>query len=182
MTDAPQYRNQQPEPWENAVVLLGVVLVCVLLLVGASSCSPRIVENWRTITQTTSYREIEYLQNVQVPIPLEKDQAIVHVGDTSHRETSVARSDAWIGDDGLLHHTLENKSDKSLPAVVPVKAVEMYNGVTDKNAQYLTKIVEKEKPLTRWKSFKIGSFWYLCAGIVALLLWTFRKTLKKLIL
>ena len=71
MTDAPQYRNQRPEPWENAVVLLGVVLVCVLLLVGASGCSPRIVEH--VIYQ----RDTTYIEKVRVDSVRKRDSVFI---------------------------------------------------------------------------------------------------------
>ncbi len=41
--------------------------------------------------------------------------------------------------------------------------------------------VKVEKPLTFGQKAKIGAFWWLLGAVVALLVWTFRKPLWKLI-
>ena len=43
------------------------------------------------------------------------------------------------------------------------------------------KEVKVEKPLSAWKSAKIGAFWWLVAAVLLLLLWTFRKPILKLL-
>lgn len=164
------------------IARLGVYL---LLL---ASCSPKIVERVVTVTVTevrdsTAWRDT----TIYVPIPLESDQAIVHVGDTSHRETSVAESDAWIGTDGMLHHNLRNRPEARIPFTLKLPEHWLYTGVTNtKEHEHLAvKEVEVEKPLSKWKSFKLGAFWWLLGGLVLSLLWIFRKPilviLKRLI-
>lgn len=44
------------------------------------------------------------------------------------------------------------------------------------------KEVEIERPLTAFQRLALGSFWYLCAGVLLLLLWTLRKPLQKILL
>lgn len=153
MTDAPQYRNQRPEPWENAVVLLGVVLVCVLLLVGASGCSPRIVEH--VIYQ----RDTTYIEKVRVDSVRKRDSVFIREkGDSVfiYREHVLER---WR----LVHDTITRVKVDSV-AVERVREVQV------------------EKPLPAWKTAQIRAFWPLVLLVVLLVLWTFRKTLKKLIL
>lgn len=41
--------------------------------------------------------------------------------------------------------------------------------------------VKVEKPLSAWKSAKLGAFWWLVAALGAALLWIFRKPLLKLL-
>ena len=41
--------------------------------------------------------------------------------------------------------------------------------------------VRVEKPLSAWKSAKLGAFWWLITALVAALLWIFRKPLLRLI-
>lgn len=45
-----------------------------------------------------------------VLVPVEK-VVTVTLTDSSHLETSIAVSDAWVDGDGLLHHSLKNKED-----------------------------------------------------------------------
>lgn len=147
------------------------------------SCSQKIVE--KLVTQTvTEYRDSTVFRDstIFVPIPLESDQAIVHVGDTSHRETSVAESDAWIGKDGLIHHNIRNKAGARIPYSVKLPEHWLYTGVinTKEKEQGIIKEVKVEKPLSWWQKLRIGAFWWLLGAVALLLLWTFRKFLFKL--
>lgn len=62
-----------------------------------------------------------------------------------------------------------------------VKTDTVWRVVVDSVAVERIKEVKVEKPLSAWKRAKIGAFWPLLAAVVALLLWTFRKSLLKLI-
>ena len=159
-------------------------VMIALFLLGLSGCSPKLVPSHEVDTShkdSTKVVEITKDSLIYIPIPLEKDQVIAHLGDTSRLETSLARSTAFIGNDGFLHHALENKSDEKLPVVVPVHSKTIFTLVSDKHAEVLTKYEYVEKPLSKWKSFKMGAFWWLVAGIIVLLVWTFRKQIIKLI-
>lgn len=153
----------------------------ILLLSGCSLLRPR--ERVVTVTNTvTEYRDSTAWRDttIYVPIPLEADQAIVHIGDTSHRETSVATSDAWVGADGFLHHDLRNKPGRIAHAI-KVPEHFLYTGVenTQKHAEIITKEVKVEKPLSVWQRFRIGGFWWLLAlaavGWRKQLLWLIKK-------
>ena len=160
----------------------GAILAVILMHFFFSSCSPRIVETIRTeYRDTTIYKDVTRDTTIYVPIPLEGNQVIVAVGDTSKLETSLARSTAFVGGDGLLHHDLRNKSEKTLPVVVPIHSITINTQVTDKTAQVLTKIEYRDKPLTWWQKAKIGSFWYLCGALLLLLCYVFRKPLLALV-
>ena len=70
---------------------------------------------------------IEHLDTILVEIPVEvKD--IVTMADSSHLETSVAVSDAWIDSLSVLHHKLRNKSEQPI----------------EKQIVYKDRIIEKE--------------------------------------
>lgn len=43
-----------------------------------------------------------------IPLPTEEKEVIT-TADSSHLETSLAKSDAWIDSTGMLNHTLKNK-------------------------------------------------------------------------
>lgn len=157
------------------------VFLMAFCLSGCSLLRPR--ERVVTVTTTvTEYRDSTAWRDttIYVPIPLEADQAIVHVGDTSHRETSVAVSDAWVGADGFLHHDLRNKPGR---LAYPVQLPEHYLVSNVQNTRETAAVIEKpvkvEQPLSGWRRFKIGAFWWLLAlaavGWRRELLWLIRK-------
>lgn len=168
------------DAWERAIIPTSVLVI--ILLVLAVSCSPKIVERIVTEYKDTTIIKTEYRDTViAVPIPLEKDQAITQVGDTSRLETSVARSEAFVDSTGRMHHSLENKHENSLTATVPVKAEFVFHGITQNNTASLIKTQYRDNPLNWWQKFRIGAFWWLLAAVLVLLAWTFRKTLLKLL-
>lgn len=136
-----------------------------------------------TVTETvTEYRDSTAWRDttIYVPVPLEADQAIVHVGDTSHRETTVAASDAWVGADGFLHHNLWNKPGRLAVALqLPERYLVSEVKNTREHAEIITKEVKVEQPLKGWRRFKIGAFWWLlalaAAGWRKELLWLIKK-------
>ena len=129
----------------------------------------------------TEYRDSTVWRDttVFIPIPLESNQAIVHVGDTSHRETSVAESDAWVGADCLLHHNLRNKPGR-IAAGVKFPERFLYTGVknTKDEARIITREVKIEKKLNLWQRFRIGAFWWL----LGLVIFAYRKHLLAAIM
>ena len=101
-----QHRSRPPWTLQYTILFMAI-------LFAASGCAllrqrEKVVIKTETVTE---YRDSTVWRDttIFVPVPLESDQAIVHIGDTSHRETSVAESDAWVGSDGFLHHNLRNK-------------------------------------------------------------------------
>ena len=149
--------------------------MALLLVLCLASCSPRIIREVITETHTivkdsTIWRDT----TIRVPIPLEKDQAIVTLGDTSKLETSVATSTAFIDSTGRLNHTLTNKNG-ALETTIKIPARMIWTSVTNNMAEILKQEVMVEKPLSWWQKFRIGAFWWLLWAVVALLLWTFRK-------
>ena len=148
------------------------------------SCSPKILPSHNDNIQhkdSTSVNVTVRDSLIYVPVPLEKDQVIAHIGDTSKLETSIAQSTAYIGNDGFLYHSLENKSKERLPAIVPITTKVIYAGVSHIEAHTLTKYVEVEKPLSGWKLFQIRAFWWLLLALGAALLYIFRKPVLAII-
>lgn len=116
---------------------------------------------------------IQYV-SVEVEIPVEVMREIVPSSDSSHLETSVARSDAFIDSTGHLHHTLENKAGSSLHVDVPVEEHFHTEQQQASHAEKETVIKEVEKPLSWWQKFWQVSgivLWSLLgAGVVVLIL------------
>ena len=117
----------------------------------------------------TEYRDSTAWRDTTIYVP---------IGDTSHRETSVAESDAWVGADGLLHHNLRNKPGR-IAAGVKIPERFLYTGVknTKEKARIITREIKVEKKLNLWQRFRIGAFWWLIA--LAAVGW--RKQLLRLI-
>ena len=164
--------------WKDALAAILICLAVAIVICWATGCSPKMMPSH---DDNTNHKDSTYVQVVTkdsliyVPIPLEKDQVIVHLGDTSKLETSVATSEAFVGVDGFLHHSLENKSDERLPAIVPITSKTIYTGVTHTETHTITKYVEVEKELSWWQKFRLEAFWWLVGAVVLLLVWTFRK-------
>ena len=170
-----------PDNGDKLVAWLLLVLVTLIASVIICSCSPRVVEKIQVeYRDTTIIKETVRDSLVHVPIPLEEWQVVVDVTESSHLETSVAKSDAFVGLDGRLHHSLSNKRD-SLAAVVPIHYHDTYTATSSQTTHTLVKEVEVSKPLTWWQRLRLRAFPWLLGGIVALLGWTFRKPILKLI-
>lgn len=151
-------------------VYIGALLI-VLLLLCATSCSPKIV--YKTETKI-EYRDriVRDTATFEIPVEVEK---IVTKDTVSHLENKYAKSDAVVSD-GFLSHSLESKPQY---IKVPVKV-----HVTDtlyKEALTIEKEVKVEKPLSWWQRFRLGAFWWLLGGLLLAILWIFRKVIFKII-
>lgn len=103
---------------------------------------------------------------------MESSSNVTFTSDTSHLETSVARSDAWLDSTGRIHHTLDNKSDMKLPAIVPI--VDRARTMDKDFSHTLTVTRTVEKPLSRWQKcfITLGKIFsgVIIAAIVLLIL------------
>ena len=127
---------------------------------------------------------------VPVPIPVEQSVSKLPAFKfPSHLETSIAESDAYVDSTGVLHHTLRNKSEKTLNAHVPVtehfqSTEHTQQGSTvqsSEKAEKETLYVEVEREFTLWEKVRLRAFWPLLLALLASLLWIFRKPILKLI-
>lgn len=138
------------------------LILSLLLLTGCSAPWQLPVARDTTVIH---YRDSVRIKDslVFVNIPVESSSQVTFATDTSHLETSVARSDAWLDTAGRIHHTLNNKSDSKLPVFVPILSTAR---VSD-SSHIITQIQTIEKPLTAWQNFRLKAFWVL-AGIILL--------------
>ena len=114
-----------------------------------------------------------------VPVPKESTSAIVASSDSSHLETEVAESDAWI-EEGKLHHTLRNKEKlQPIEVKIPVKIHSEQESRHQLAARTVIKEVEKE--LTWWQRLWITSgkvAWGIVFMIVLLFILRVVRSLK----
>lgn len=143
--------QNQDNSWLRWVFWVGLILT-LLGLNLAVSCSPKIYE--RVVYQ----RDTTYVQQVKVDSVYRRDSVFVREkGDTVFIYKERIR-DRYV----FRHDTLR---------LVKVDSV----------AVERVKEVKVEKPLSAWKTAKIGAFWWLVAAVLLLLLWTFRKPILKLL-
>ena len=137
--------------WSSLLVLIILYLVAILVFT-ATSCSPRIVERVEMKHDTTYVVKRDSIHFY------DRDSIFVkEKGDTVYKYV-----ERWRWRDRVKVDTLVR---------VRVDSVTVER----------TKEVQVEKPLSGWKSFKIGAFWWLLGAAVLLLCWTFRKSILKLL-
>ena len=132
----------------------------------------------RVLTKTVT--EIDTVI-VYVDIP---SQSVEHVtmDSTSHVETDIAESDAWLNADGSLGHNIRNKPQKiGQEAYVPKTTID--NGSKEETVKEVPVIVPEpypvEKSLSAWQTLKIGAFWPLLTLVLASAVWIFWKPIKS---
>ena len=94
------------------------ILLVLLMMMGCSTIKYVPVEY--KVDSVYVERIVERLDTILVEIPVEvKD--IITMADSSHLETSVAISDAWVASCSTLHHKLVNKSENTLKKEIVYK-------------------------------------------------------------
>lgn len=128
----------------------------------------------------TVYEAIE----VAVDLP-RQSEANATQNDSSHVETDLAFSDAWISEDGVLHHLIENKPGQ-------LKGNALVPHTTERSNQEAVKIrevpvpepypVEVERELTRWEKAKMEvggvAMGVVVAMVIAVGVWGVRRMRK----
>lgn len=124
------------------------------------------------IVDSTVFRD----STIYVVIPLENESTMTGPSDTSHLETSLAVSDAWY--DGMIHHTLRNKSGERLP--VSIQVPEHIHSESGYHETIITNTIEVEKKLTKWQKFRMDIGGWTLAALVLLIAIFAYKYWKKL--
>lgn len=171
-------QNQPPVWYLLLYLFIGAAAGFMCLLM--TGCSPKIVEHVVEKEKVVYRDSVAWRYTVvQVPIPLEKDHAIVSTKDTSRLCTTVAESVAFVDSTGRLHHSLENRQT-SLAAPVKFPVHYIFNGVTYTKVETITNTVEVPAKLSWWQRFRMEAFPWLLLAVVLLLLYAFRKFIFKI--
>lgn len=101
---------------------------------------------------------------VLVEVPKEGDKAVLPDSDTSHLETSIAESVAWVAD-GRLHHTLRNKDAAIIPVTIKMPERLHYEGRDRLIYNRIAETIEVEKELSRWQRFLQTIGWVVIIGL-----------------
>lgn len=116
---------------------------------------------------------------VEVPVPMESAKQVMP-DSTSHLETSLAQSEAWINPDGTLGHSISNKPGKLNTEIL----VPQINKINEKESIKEREIpipepypVEVERKWTLMEQIKLALFWYLFGAVIMSIGYIFRKPL-----
>lgn len=167
----------------SVLLLMALIMTSCHTSKKATSSTPVIVTN--TDSVRTEYIETVRIDTVtvEVPIPAESISQVVR-DSTSHVETSLAESDAWINEDGSLGHSIRNK-DKNMQADIPVAVKDTQTNNTASSVKEVPvpypEPVYIERNPTLWESIRLKSFWYLVGMLGLSVVWIFRKNIISLI-
>lgn len=151
-----------------------IVLTLTLAGCGASKHFP--VDAVRDSVSVVVKESVIYRDSIiYVEVPAETDKAILPVADTSHLETSLAVSDAWVTD-GRLNHTLSHKQER-LAKVITMPVYLRSEQTEHLSHQVVVKEVEKQ--LNWWQSFRmsIGTI-----ALIVVLVWLVLMLIKRFLL
>ena len=132
--------------------VLSITIFPILLLSVLPSCSPKIVEK----------------------VVYQHDTTTVHHRDSIFRKDSVYVREWTKGDTVYIDRFRDRYIYKD-------RWRDSIRVVRDSVTVQEVKEVKVEQPLSWWQKARIGSFWWLLAGLVACLAWIFRKQLFGLI-
>ena len=156
--------------------LTSKIMPYLAVCLGFLGCStPRVVQDYQRDSVRIIVKDSTIFKDsvVLVEIPTERERLVVTEADTSHLETSVAWSEAYVAD-GKLYHTLQNK-DALLPVKITIPE-KVHTEQREKAIVYRqTEIVEVEKELSKWQNF-IQMLGY--GVLVACVLWILNKMRK----
>lgn len=145
--------------------------------------APIVLNNSDSVRVETTIKTEYVPVRVEVPVPQQSVSNIAEA-DTSHIETDVAESNAWIRPDGSLYHNLINKNIKlSGEAYVAQTTTESNNdAVRTKEIPVPQPYpVYVEKSLSKSEQFKLSAFWYLVGASLISAVYIFRKPFLILI-
>lgn len=170
--------------------ILPIIVILTLALVGCNThkqvqntLPPVVLNNSDSVRVETIIKTIYVPMTVGADIP-QQSETNVTPGDSSHVETDIAESDAWLNGDGTLGHTIKNK-----PGTLPGKAyVPMTTEQTTAERIKWREVpvpepyaIEVERKFTLIERVKIELFWYVTAFAAACFGWIIRKPIKRLL-
>lgn len=147
-----------------------LIIAAACLLVGCGPAGRIPIETQKDSVRIEIRDSIIFRDSVILaPIPAEFSEAILPADDSSHLETSLAISDAFIKD-GKLHHSLKNKHEALLPVEFKLPEKVHHEKEYLIRNKVVTETVTVEKQLSAWESFLMTSGKLSLASIGILLI------------
>lgn len=137
------------------------------------------------LNNSDSVRVETIVKTIYVPVEVAMDlprqsESNATTNDSSHVETDLAFSDAWVDNDGILHHNIENKPGQ-------LKGEAFVPQTTEQTSKESVKVkevpvpqpypVEVERKWTLMEQIKLAAFWYLVGAVLISAIYIFRKAL-----
>ena len=156
--------------------LLLTYVIVALIFISCSTCKHLPIESNRDSVSVVVKESVIYRDTIiYVEVPVENDRTILPVADTSHLETSLAVSDAWVVD-GRLNHTLSHKQER-LAKVITMPVYLRSEQTEHLSHQVVVKEVEKQ--LNWWQNFRmsVGTI-----ALIVLFVWLVFMLIKRFLL
>jgi hypothetical protein len=140
--------------------------ICVFLAVLTACGTQKVVTDIQRDSVAVIVRDSVIFRDsvVLVEVPKEGDKAVLPDSDTSHLETTIAESVAWVAD-GRLHHTLRNKDAAIIPVTIKMPERLHYEGRDRLIYNRIVETIEVEKELSRWQRFLQTIGWVVIIGL-----------------
>lgn len=139
---------------------------------------PVVLNNSDSVRVETIVNTVYVPVEVAVDLPRQSESNATH-NDSSHVETDLAFSDAWIYN-GILHHNIENKPGKLKGEAYVPQTTEQ----TSKESVKVKEVpvpqpypIEVERKMTLMEQIKLAAFWYLVGAALISACYIFRKPL-----
>lgn len=164
-------------------ILFSLISLLAIILTGCKTQQqtpktlPAVVLN-----NSDSVRVKTIIKTIYVPVEVTADlpqqtASNVTPDDSSHVETDLAYSDAWV-ENGILHHHIRNKTGQ-------LKGEAFVPQTTEHTTSEAVKIkevpvpepypVEVEREFTLMEQIKLAAFWYLVGLVAVVILFIIRK-------
>lgn len=161
-------------------------IYAILLLICTSCATQKVSMNTDVQKDSVSVVVVESIvyrdTTIYVEVPVEVIKEIKEIlpdTDTSHLETSIAVSEAWVNA-GKLNHTLSHKPNASIQQTIPVPEKHTQKDSVVISIKEVVKEVpvEVEKDLNKWQTFRmmLGTL-----TLIAILVWLLLKILKRVL-
>lgn len=130
------------------------IIYIIICIVAITACvCKRLPADTSNVKETIKYVEKEVLKDTTIYIQLPGEVKYIETKDTSScLETSVAKSSAMVSG-GILHHSLENRTDYKPEVIIQYKDREVIRDTTIYKEVKTPYPVEKE--LTWWENFRM---------------------------
>ncbi len=142
---------------------------------------PVVLNNSDSVRIETIVKTIYTPVDVAVDLPQQSETKVTQ-SDSSHVETDLAESDAWINVDGSLGHSIKNKPGQLNTEVFVPQTTQENNKEVIKEKEVPVPQpypVEVEREFTVMEQIKLAAFWYLVGAVIVSIGLLFHRPLLK---
>lgn len=151
-----------------------ILTFITFILLTTACAAPKIVYVPTQAETIIEYRDstIYVRDTVRVPVPAEEKQ-IVTKRDSSHLETTVATSDAWIDADNNLNHRLRNKKTELKAKIDTCYVIEYVDKFVEREVINEVEVPKPYIPKIAWFCIIFTCCWAVLK--IAKIIWKFKS-------